>query len=89
MVDTDIMFNGSQNQWADSYNGLPVRSRQTKNLIVDPIGQNAELILQVVVDVREPNELERCIMLAEGIFTGIRIVRRTNLLVSLHPMKGF
>ena len=89
MVDTDTIFNGSQNRWADSYNSFPVKSRQTKNLIVDPIGQSAEFILQVAVHVRVPDELEGCIMLAECIFTGIWIVRRTNLLVSLHPMKGF
>ena len=89
MVDTDTIFNGSQNRWAHSYNSFPVRSRQTENLIVGPIGQNAEFIFQVAVHIRESDELERCIVLAGGIFTGISIVRRTNLLVSLHPMKGF
>jgi hypothetical protein len=74
--------------WTKSYNGLPGRSRQTENLIVDPIGQNAEFILQVAVHIRERDELEKCIALAGGIFTGIKIVCRTNLLVLLHPMKG-
>ena len=45
---SDNIINDSRNRWADS-NNIPVRSRQTENLIVDPIGQNPEFILQVAV----------------------------------------
>lgn len=70
MVETDTMFNGSQNQWADSYDSFLVRSIQTENLIVDPVGQSVEFILQIAVHIREPDDLERCIALAGCIFTG-------------------
>ena len=67
---TDIIFNGSQNRWADSYNSFPVRSIQTENLTVDPVGQRIEFILQIAVHVREPDELEKCIVLVRSILTG-------------------
>ena len=67
---TDIISNGSQNRWADSYNSFPIRSIQTKNLTVDPVSQGVEFILQIAMHVREPNELERQIVLAGCSFTG-------------------
>ena len=63
MVDTDTIFNGSQNRWTDSYNSFSVRSIQTENLIVDPVSQTVEFILQIAVRLRDPDELERCIVL--------------------------
>ena len=67
IVDTDAIFNGSQNRGADSYNKCPI---QTENLTVDPVGQSVEFILQIAVHIRETNELERCIVLVGCIFTG-------------------
>jgi len=42
----DVIFNGSQDRWADSYNVVLIGSIHTENLAVNPVGQGAEFILQ-------------------------------------------
>jgi hypothetical protein len=58
VFDSDIILYGSQDHWADSYNAPLSGYTHTENLTVNPVGQNAEFILEVMVRVREPEELK-------------------------------
>lgn len=45
----DVVFNGSQDRWADSHNTVPIGSIHTENLTVDPVCQAAKFMLQFIL----------------------------------------